>query len=64
MKKLVTLLVLVSVFASCKSTSGVNNVDYKINDETGRDFIVLGFYYELFRKEKSKTEERQELKDY
>lgn len=38
--------------------------DYKINDETGRDFIVLGFYYELFRKEKSKTEERQELKDY
>ena len=33
MKKLVTLLVLVVVFASCKSTSGINNVDYKINDD-------------------------------
>jgi len=23
---------------------------YKINDESGRDFLVAGFYYELFRK--------------
>lgn len=32
MKKLVTLLVLVLVFASCKSTNGINNVDYKFNE--------------------------------
>ena len=34
MKKLVTLLVLVLVFASCKSTSGVNNYGYEMKDNT------------------------------
>ena len=24
--------------------------DYKINDETGRDFLQIGYYLELFRK--------------
>jgi Protein of unknown function (DUF2490) len=37
--------------------------DYKINDETGRDFLVLGYYHELFRKSNSKKESDNELKD-
>jgi Protein of unknown function (DUF2490). len=28
----------------------LHQFDYRINDETGRDFLVLGIYYELFRK--------------
>lgn len=36
----------------------LHQFDYKINDETGRDFLVLGFYYELFRKLPSKTESK------
>jgi long-subunit fatty acid transport protein len=39
----------------------LHQFDYKINDETGRDFLVAGFYYELFRKLAVKTE--HELKD-
>jgi hypothetical protein len=27
----------------------LHQFDYKINDETGRDFLVLGYYIELFR---------------
>jgi hypothetical protein len=27
----------------------LHQFDYKINDETGRDFFVVGYYYELFR---------------
>lgn len=27
--------------------------DYKINDETERDFFMIGYYYEIFRNEKS-----------
>ena len=41
----------------------LHQFDYKINDETGRDFIVVGFYYELFRKLTSKPETENELKD-
>ena len=26
----------------------LHQFDYKINDETGRDFLVVGFYYEFF----------------
>lgn len=26
----------------------LHQFDYKINDETGRDFLVVGFYYEMF----------------
>ncbi len=37
--------------------------DYKINDETGRDFLVLGYYHELFRKSTPKKESENELKD-
>jgi hypothetical protein len=39
----------------------LHQFDYKINDETGRDFLVAGFYYELSRKAVVKTE--HELKD-
>ena len=41
----------------------LHQFDYKINDETGRDFFVIGFYYELFRKLTSKPETDSELKD-
>lgn len=41
----------------------LHQFDYKINDETGRDFFVIGFYYELFRKFASKPETDNELKD-
>lgn len=41
----------------------LHQFDYKINDETGRDFLVLGYYYELFRKTNSKREQENELKD-
>jgi long-subunit fatty acid transport protein len=30
----------------------LHQFDYKINDETGRDFLQVGLYFELFRKEK------------
>lgn len=41
----------------------INQFDYRINDETGRDFLVLGFYHEIFRKQVSKTGREAELKD-
>jgi Protein of unknown function (DUF2490) len=41
----------------------LHQFDYKINDETGRDFLVVGFYYELFRKLSSKSATDNELKD-
>lgn len=33
----------------------LHQFDYKINDETGRDFLVVGFYYEFSRKSPQKT---------
>jgi len=41
----------------------LHQFDYKINDETGRDFFVIGFYYELFKKEPDKIDNNPELKD-
>lgn len=41
----------------------LHQFDYKINDETGRDFLVVGFYYEIFRKETSNTVSDNELND-
>jgi hypothetical protein len=38
----------------------LHQFDYKINDETGRDFIVIGFYYDIFRKSTSKQENDNE----
>ncbi len=33
----------------------LHQFDYQINDETGRDFLVIGFYHELFRKKTFKA---------
>lgn len=41
----------------------LHQFDYKINDETGRDFLVVGFYYDIFRKTTSKQENENEIKD-
>jgi len=41
----------------------LHQFDYKINDETGRDFLVIGLYYELFRNLTSKQELNDEFKD-
>jgi len=34
----------------------LHQFDYKINDETGSDFFLIGFYFELFRKMQSKVD--------
>jgi hypothetical protein len=39
----------------------LHQFDYRINDETGRDFLVLGIYCDLFRKTSAKTDE--DIKD-
>lgn len=41
----------------------LHQFDYKINDETGRDFLVIGFYYEIFRKLTSQSETDNDIKD-
>ena len=41
----------------------LHQFDYKINDETGKDFIVLGFYHEIFRKSSTEKEVEIEIKD-
>jgi hypothetical protein len=40
----------------------LHQFDYKINDETGRDFLVVGFYFDLQRK-KSTIDEAAASKD-
>lgn len=37
--------------------------DYRVSDETGRGFFVLGFYYELFRKLPASRGQESALKD-
>lgn len=41
----------------------LNQFDYKINDETGRDFLQVGLFLELFRKASNHTSIQNELKD-
>jgi len=41
----------------------LHQFDYKINDEIGRDFFVIGFYYDIFREATSKQENEYEIKD-
>jgi len=41
----------------------LHQFDYKINDETGRDFLIVGFYYDIFRKSIVKQENDNEIKD-
>jgi hypothetical protein len=41
----------------------LHQFDYKLNDETGRDFLVMGLYFEWFKTNKSKADQDNELKD-
>lgn len=41
----------------------LHQFDYKINDETGRDFLLLGFYYEIFRNQTESNTLTPDLKD-
>jgi len=41
----------------------LHQFDYKINDETGRDFLQIGFYIELFSKMNQKGNNEIQLKD-
>jgi hypothetical protein len=41
----------------------LHQFDYKTNDETGRDFLQLGYFIEIFKKEVQTTEQQIELHD-
>jgi hypothetical protein len=38
----------------------LHQFDYKINDETGRDFLVVGFFLELFNHSNSKVSKKKQ----
>lgn len=41
----------------------LHQIDYKVNDKTGRDFLQLGYFIELFGKKSAKLAIENELKD-
>lgn len=41
----------------------LHQFDYKINDETGRDFLQVGYFIELFKKQSSNSTYDTDLKD-
>ena len=41
----------------------LHQFDYKINDETGRDFLQIGYYIELFRKTEQNKSIDTDIKD-
>ena len=41
----------------------LHQFDFKINDETGRDFLQLGYFIELFRKSSQNTAVDTDIKD-
>ena len=41
----------------------LHQFDYKINDETGRDFLQIGLYFELFKKRSATPNNDTEMKD-
>jgi hypothetical protein len=41
----------------------LHQFDYRINDETGRDFLVLGVFFEFSRKQKQKLPDEIEIRD-
>ena len=41
----------------------LHQFDYKINDETGRDFLQIGYFIEIFRKQSSNKNYDIDLKD-
>jgi len=42
----------------------LHQFDYRINDEIGRDFLVVGLYFEFARKRTTSSSPDTELKDY
>ncbi|MBL7788821.1 MAG: DUF2490 domain-containing protein [Chitinophagales bacterium] len=42
----------------------LHQFDYKIIDEIGRDFFMIGFYYDIFRKTSSNVEHENDIKDH
>jgi len=41
----------------------LHQFDYRINDETGRDFLQIGYFIEIFRKQSATTTYEIDLKD-
>ena len=41
----------------------LHQFDYKINDETGRDFLQIGFFFEIFRQQSKNTNYDIDIKD-
>jgi len=41
----------------------LHQFDYKINDETGRDFLQIGYFIEIFRKQSTNINFDIDLKD-
>jgi hypothetical protein len=41
----------------------IHQFDYKINDETGRDFFQIGYFLELFNNQSSNNTTNTDLKD-
>ena len=50
-------------FAYTLQLGYLHQFDYKINDETGRDFLQVGFFLELFRKKSSQQNNNIEMND-
>lgn len=42
----------------------LHQFDYRINDEIGRDFLVVGMYFDFSRKRRTSFQNDTELKDY
>ena len=42
----------------------LSQFDYKIDDETGREFLQIGLFFELYRKQSTGTINESDLKDY
>lgn len=49
--------------ASSVQLGYLHQFDYRINDETGRDFIVLGWFLEFSKKKKEKLPDEIEIRD-
>ena len=49
--------------ASTLQIGYLHQFDYKINDETGRDFFQIGYFVEIFRKKSSDINTEIDLKD-
>ena len=41
----------------------LHQFDYKINDENGRDFLVIGIYFDIFRDSETPITNESEIKD-